>query len=127
MPFYIIHHSTPLSKPQCAAIASHITTTHSERFTAPRHFVNVKFEYQDPAIEPPTYVGGKPRRTNYIFAHVRDGGSRTAADFNGVAAEISQFWDTEIAPHLARSTEEERVTGKGAHVPEEEREVSCVA
>lgn len=43
MPLYEVEHSIPLSTPQKDAIAEAITVHHTQIFTAPRLFVNVKF------------------------------------------------------------------------------------
>jgi len=43
MPFYDVEHITPLTSAQRNALAKAITRIHSETFTTPKLFVNVRF------------------------------------------------------------------------------------
>lgn len=43
MPLYDVEHTTPLNSSQRKALANAITKIHSETFTTPKLFVNVRF------------------------------------------------------------------------------------
>jgi phenylpyruvate tautomerase PptA (4-oxalocrotonate tautomerase family) len=56
MPLYEVEHITPLTGDQKDLLASAITTIHSQLFTTPSLFVNVRFTN---VVGDDTYIGGK--------------------------------------------------------------------
>lgn len=95
MPYYEINHATLLTASQKDDLAAKITQIHSERFSAPRLFVNIKFT---DIASTPFYIGGKAQTKSHILAHVRTGPSRSTADFNALCAEIAAAWDEIVVP-----------------------------
>ena len=62
MPLYEFHHSNPLSTSQQDALAAAVTKIHTEKFTTPSLFVNVRFHHFDESGSAGGggyYVGGK--------------------------------------------------------------------
>ncbi|KUJ23272.1 uncharacterized protein LY89DRAFT_777055 [Mollisia scopiformis] len=102
MPFYEIIHHTNLTHTQRETLASEITTLHSKTFSAPTHFVNIKFSPSHNAsilapsspTVPDYFVAGRARtHPNLIFAHVRGGASRSNVAFAKLAEDIEKIWD----------------------------------
>ncbi|TKA77197.1 hypothetical protein B0A49_01842 [Cryomyces minteri] len=93
MPLYEVEHICPLTVSQQDELAAAITKIHTEKFTAPALFVNVRFTN---ISEQTTYVGGKRRQTNRILAHVRHGPSRTQDDYADLCSKITKVWDATV-------------------------------
>ncbi|CAK4030420.1 Hypothetical predicted protein [Lecanosticta acicola] len=93
MPLYDVQHICPLTAQQQDDLAEAITVIHSQKFTTPRMFVNVKFTDNTLPNAPTTYVAGKRRAGNHIFANVRVGPSRTQKDWNNLTNEIVEAWN----------------------------------
>jgi phenylpyruvate tautomerase PptA (4-oxalocrotonate tautomerase family) len=93
MPEYDVRTIIPLTEQQQDSLAEKITTIHSEKFTAPRLFVNVKFT---DISKVPAYVGGKRHKGNHIFASVRVGPSRTQADWDDLSVQIVDAWNSVV-------------------------------
>jgi len=89
MPLYLISHVTPLSTSQQDTLASPITKLHTELFTTPSLFVNVRFSN---ALQHVGFVGGKRAATNSISAHVRHGPMRTAELYDKLMVGIADAW-----------------------------------
>ncbi|KAL2053987.1 hypothetical protein ABVK25_005916 [Lepraria finkii] len=96
MPLYEVEHFTPLSVSQKHSLAKDITQIHSQLFTTPSLFVNVRFT---DVSRHDVYIGGKKRQANRILAHVRPGGGRTTADFNKLCTSVTEAWEKTINPH----------------------------
>jgi Putative oxalocrotonate tautomerase enzyme len=115
MPLYDIEHICPLTDVQQDAIAAAITKIHTEKFIVPTMFVNVYFRNVSdmtayvgsyfPAFKLPTsrthsdytmkqQIGGKRRKTNKIFCHLRGGGDRKITQFNEVTHELVDMWNS---------------------------------
>ncbi|KAI9667607.1 MAG: hypothetical protein M1821_000423 [Bathelium mastoideum] len=94
MPMYEVEHICTLTPSQKDDIAEAITTIHSEQFTTPRIFVNIRFT---DASEHYTYVAGKRRKSNKIIAFVRPSPARTRAEYNKLCQSIQETWDRVIA------------------------------
>ncbi|KAF1348091.1 hypothetical protein BDV97DRAFT_298721 [Delphinella strobiligena] len=90
MPAYEVEHICPLTLTQQDSLALAITKIHSPHFNAPRLFVNVRFTN---ISHQATYVAGKRRKANRIFAYVRHGPSRTQDDYDAVSAALMEAWD----------------------------------
>jgi len=99
MPFYEIKHHISLTLSQKDELAEAITTIHSTKFSTPKLFVNVDF--QD-VSQSSTYVGGKRRTANHLFANVRNGPSRTREDWADLSTQIQQAWDKIVSPGLPK-------------------------
>jgi phenylpyruvate tautomerase PptA (4-oxalocrotonate tautomerase family) len=105
MPFYEIIHHTKLTHKQRETLAEGITTLHSKTFSAPSHFVNIKFSSahnasilapSSPAV-PEYFIAGQARtHPNIIFAHVRGGASRNNDVFKRLAEDIEKIWDDAV-------------------------------
>lgn len=91
MPLYDIQHITPLSDSQRDELASSITEIHSEKFTTPKMFVQVRFS---DISSTPAYVGGKRKQGNHILANVRVGGNRTQKEFDQLCLDILNAWNS---------------------------------
>lgn len=89
MPNYEVEHICPLTVGQQDELAEAITIIHSEHFSTPKLFVNVRFTN---ISDHPTYVAGKRRNANRIFAYVRHGPSRTQEDYDAVSEAINKAW-----------------------------------
>jgi len=89
MPLYEIEHVCPITPDQQQAIASAIVKIHSEMFTTPSLFVNVRFKDTDAF---PLFVAGQRRRVNWIMAHVRHGPSRTQEHYASVCTAVASAW-----------------------------------
>ncbi|KAF2101168.1 hypothetical protein NA57DRAFT_64081 [Rhizodiscina lignyota] len=89
MPMYDIEHIVPLTDAQQDKIAEAITKIHSEKFVTARLFVNVNFKDISTMN---TYVAGKRRPNNRIFANVRHGPSRTQEMYDALCADIESLW-----------------------------------
>lgn len=61
MPLYDVEHTTPLSKSQRDALAQAITKIHSETFTTPKLFVNVRFVDLGKRRDEVQYIAGKEK------------------------------------------------------------------
>lgn len=92
MPLYEITHASPLTTSQQDSLATRITHLHATMFTAPTHFVNVKF-INNTSQSIPTYVGGKRRSVNTIQGYVRSGSSRPREMFDKLSAQIAELWE----------------------------------
>jgi len=90
MPAYEVEHIVPLTSIQQDALAEAITAIHSSKFSTPRLFVNVRFSNIE---SQPTYVAGKRKKANRIFAYVRHGPSRSQADYDAVSGELTKAWE----------------------------------
>ena len=100
MPAYEVEHICPLTVGQQDELAETITKIHSEQFNAPKLFVNVRFTNIEKHV---TYVAGKRRKTNRIFAYVRHGPSRSQADNDAVSAALTKAWDSIVPlPQIKR-------------------------
>jgi phenylpyruvate tautomerase PptA (4-oxalocrotonate tautomerase family) len=109
MPAYDIEHICELSDNQKDQLAEAVTKIHSEQFSTPRLFVNVRIT--DTSSQR-TYVAGKQasqqqmsalyitdgksnlkqHKSNRILAYVRHGPSRTQADYNAVSTALEKEW-----------------------------------
>lgn len=89
MPSYEVRYDIPLTATQKDTIAATITHIHSQKFSTLKNFVNVKLI---DVSDTDTYVGGRRRTSNMIFAHVRTGPSRTQADWDDLTAQLNQMW-----------------------------------
>jgi hypothetical protein len=89
MPLYLFSHAIDLSPEQQDKLAVSITKIHTELFTAPSLFVNVRFS---PASQYTGYVGGKRSQVNTIQGHVRHGPSRTPAMYEKLTGSIAKLW-----------------------------------
>ncbi|THV68762.1 hypothetical protein D6D28_06408 [Aureobasidium pullulans] len=94
MPAYEVEHVCPLADDQKDLLASAITKIHSQQFSAPKLFVNVRIT---DISGQRTYVAGKQYKSNRIFAYVRHGPSRTQSDYDAVSKALTQAWE-EIVP-----------------------------
>ncbi|THZ24064.1 hypothetical protein D6C91_03435 [Aureobasidium pullulans] len=94
MPAYEVEHVCPLTDDQKDLLASAITKIHSQQFSAPKLFVNVRIT---DISGQRTYVAGKQYKSNRIFAYVRHGPSRTQSDYDAVSKALTQAWE-EIVP-----------------------------
>jgi len=103
MPFYEVQHTYALTPPQQQAIAQHITTLHSTTFLTPSLFVNVVFQHLRQDTHSTTYfLAGQPvahnaAGPNRILGMVRQGPSRTKADFDRLAKRIEDAWDEVVS------------------------------
>ncbi|ETS73806.1 hypothetical protein PFICI_14752 [Pestalotiopsis fici W106-1] len=95
MPMYEIEHIAPLQSEQKDALALAITEIHSNKFTTPRLFVNVKIT---DAAKQETYVAGRPRASNRITAHVRTSAARTQQDFDQLCNDVHVAWSSIVHP-----------------------------
>ncbi|KAI0123685.1 hypothetical protein BJ170DRAFT_598888 [Xylariales sp. AK1849] len=95
MPMYEVEHITALTDIQKDALALAITDIHSNKFTTPRLFVNVKFT---DASKQDTYVAGKRRLSNRIVGRVRRGPTRTQQDFDSLSTDLHIAWSSIIHP-----------------------------
>jgi len=93
MPLYLFSHAEDLSSEQKDRLAQKITKIHTELFTAPSLFVNVRFS---PASQYDGYVGGKRSTVNTVQGHVRHGPSRTPAMYEELTAAIGKLWKEEV-------------------------------
>lgn len=91
MPAYEVEHICQLSPEQKDDLAMAITKIHSNHFNTPKLFVNVRFTNVD---DHATYVAGKRRKANRMFAYVRAGPSRTQKDFDTVSEALMKAWDS---------------------------------
>jgi hypothetical protein len=89
MPFYEINHCCPLSISQQDELALAITNIHANKFQALKNFVNVGFKDVSSA---PRYIAGKRQSSNFIFANVRTGPSRTQADWEELIRDVEKAW-----------------------------------
>lgn len=94
MPAYEVEHVYPLTEAQQDQLAEAITNIHAEQFGAPKIFVNVRFTNVENHA---TYIAGKRRKTNRIFAYVRHGPSRTQDDYDAVSAALMKAWDSIVS------------------------------
>ncbi|KAK2610434.1 hypothetical protein N8I77_003862 [Diaporthe amygdali] len=94
MPWYIVSHRDPISSSQRDELASAITKVHTNLFTTPSLFVNVRFEDASKAHH---YVGGKPKLVNCIQAHVRSGPSRSRSSYNELCRQLRAAWESVLA------------------------------
>ncbi|KAL9097024.1 MAG: hypothetical protein Q9165_000988 [Trypethelium subeluteriae] len=94
MPMYEVEHVCTLTPSQKDDLAEAITKIHSEQFTTPRIFVNVRFT---DISEHDMYVAGKRRHNNRIIGYVRPSPARTRAEFNKLCQSIQEAWDKVIA------------------------------
>ncbi|TIA78460.1 hypothetical protein D6C76_04051 [Aureobasidium pullulans] len=94
MPAYEVEHVCPLTDDQKDRLASAITKIHSQQFSAPKLFVNVRIT---DISGQRTYVAGKQYKSNRVFAYVRHGPSRTQSDYDAVSKALTQAWE-EIVP-----------------------------
>ncbi|KAL2043152.1 hypothetical protein N7G274_004212 [Stereocaulon virgatum] len=102
MPMYEVEHITPLSISQKHQLAKDITKIHSELFTTPSLFVNVRItdiSRQD------VYIAGKKKQTNRIIAHIRPSPTRPAPLLNTLCTQITTAWNTTVNPHAKPSDE----------------------
>lgn len=103
MPAYEVEHVCPLTVGQQDDLAEAITKIHSDQFKAPRLFVNVRFTNIENQA---TYVAGKRRKANRIFAYVRHGPSRTQEDYDTVSAALTKAWNSIVPlPQVRRGVE----------------------
>lgn len=101
MPAYEVEHVCPLAVGQQDELAEAITKIHSDHFKTPKLFVNVRFTNIENHA---TYVAGKRRKANRIFAYVRHGPSRTQSDYDAVSAALTKAWDSIVpVPQVKRS------------------------
>lgn len=89
MPLYSISHAIPLTPEQKDTIATAITHIHSQSFTTPKNFVNVKFIDVSEAW---TYIGGRRKTANHILGNVRAGPTRTQEDWTRLCKAIERAW-----------------------------------
>lgn len=89
MPFYTIHHLTPLTLTQKDALAAAITKIHSEQFSVLRNFIHLRFL----PVPEDSYIGGLRRSENHIIANVRAGPARTQSDWDSLCLAIKAAWD----------------------------------
>ncbi|KAI8942280.1 hypothetical protein NX059_000359 [Plenodomus lindquistii] len=109
MPHYSIHHSTPLTPSQTAALARKITNLHTTLFSAPSIFVNITFHPTTPSTQT-TFVGGRQVRTNYINGFLRPRGPEKAAELKTLVLEIGKAWEEiVVAPATLRVVDDEDV------------------
>ncbi|KAK4980141.1 hypothetical protein LTR42_000448 [Elasticomyces elasticus] len=99
MPFYEVKHTTPLTVSQKDELANAITTIHSTKFSTPKLFVNVEFQDTSNAS---TYVGGKQKAANHLFAHVRSGSSRRREDWEDLTSQLQAAWDKTVGAGLPK-------------------------
>ncbi|KAK5702600.1 hypothetical protein LTR97_003545 [Elasticomyces elasticus] len=99
MPFYEVKHTTPLTVSQKDELANAITTIHSTKFSTPKLFVNVEFQDTSNAS---TYVGGKQKAANHLFAHVRSGPSRRREDWEDLTSQLQAAWDKTVGAGLPK-------------------------
>lgn len=109
MPLYQIHHSTPLTLTQKDALATHLTTLHSTRFTTLRNTVAVTFH---PCAED-TYIGGARKPHNYVLAFVRSGANRTQDSWDAHCADIEARWRAVVVEDTAPRAKGASGTGAG--------------
>ncbi|MCJ1274397.1 hypothetical protein MMC21_002193 [Puttea exsequens] len=102
MPQYEVQHIVPITGDQKDLLASAITTIHSQLFTTPSFFVNVRFT-NTAGLD--SYVGGKRKPTNRILATVRPG-NRFSADFTKLCKSVAEAWDQIVCDRagVARGT-----------------------
>ena len=67
MPLYDVEHTTSLTSSQRDALAMAITKIHSEKFTTPKLFVNVRFVDLRQRKGEAHYVAGKEKVRNASF------------------------------------------------------------
>ncbi|KAG9667375.1 hypothetical protein KCU99_g8956, partial [Aureobasidium melanogenum] len=89
MPAYEVEHVCKLSDDQKDQLAEAITKIHSQQFSTPRLFVNVRIT---DISDQRTYVAGKQYKSNRIFAYVRHGPSRTQSDYDAVSKALEDEW-----------------------------------
>jgi hypothetical protein len=89
MPLYEFSHTVSLSSAQQDTLAQGVTKIHTELFSAPSLFVNVRFT---PASSFVGYVGGKKSSVNSVTGHVRHGPSRTPEMYEELMGKISGLW-----------------------------------
>ncbi|KAK4962983.1 hypothetical protein LTR10_000610 [Elasticomyces elasticus] len=80
-------------------LANAITTIHSTKFSTPKLFVNVEFQDTSNAS---TYVGGKQKAANHLFAHVRSGSSRRREDWEDLTSQLQAAWDKTVGAGLPK-------------------------
>ncbi|KAK3662332.1 hypothetical protein LTR22_006865 [Elasticomyces elasticus] len=80
-------------------LANAITTIHSTKFSTPKLFVNVEFQDTSNAS---TYVGGKQKAANHLFAHVRSGPSRRREDWEDLTSQLQAAWDKTVGAGLPK-------------------------
>lgn len=89
MPLYLVSHAVDLTTNQQDTLATAITKLHTELFTAPALFVNVRFSAASQHVG---YVGGKKGQVNSISAHVRHGPSRTPEMYDRLCIGVAKAW-----------------------------------
>ncbi|KAG9845051.1 lipase/esterase, partial [Aureobasidium melanogenum] len=89
MPAYEVEHVCKLTDDQKDQLAEAITKIHSQQFSTPRLFVNVRIT---DVSDQRTYVAGKQYKSNRIFAYVRHGPSRTQSDYDAVSKALEDEW-----------------------------------
>ncbi|KAK5730781.1 hypothetical protein LTR15_000719 [Elasticomyces elasticus] len=80
-------------------LANAITIIHSTKFSTPKLFVNVEFQDTSDAS---TYVGGKQKAANHLFAHVRSGPSRRREDWEDLTSQLQAAWDKTVGAGLPK-------------------------
>lgn len=108
MPLYDVQHAVPLTLSQQDDLAEAITRIHSEKFTTPRMFVNVRFTPVSP--DAAVYVGGVRKVASHIVANVRAGPSRTQADWNELCRAVEKAWDNIVPLPKVRRSEPDQDT-----------------
>lgn len=98
MPLYLVSHAVDLSDEQKDKLAAEITKIHTNLFTAPSLFVNVRFS---PADQYQGYVGGKRSQVNTIQGHVRHGPSRTPVMYEELTSSINKLWGEVVSNPLS--------------------------
>ncbi|KAI3397601.1 hypothetical protein diail_10573 [Diaporthe ilicicola] len=91
MPWYIVCLREPIDATQRDELASAITRVHTNIFTTPSLFVNVRFEDESKVHH---YVGGKPKLVNSIQSHVRSGPSRPRSSYNELCRQLRVEWES---------------------------------
>jgi hypothetical protein len=100
MPLYLISHAVSLTPSQKDLLAKYITQIHTNLFTTPSLFVNVRFAPSDQHVG---YVGGKKVQTNSISAHVRHGPARGKEMYDKLVRNIAEVWEKIASPFLSLS------------------------
>ncbi|KAI5250433.1 hypothetical protein E4T47_01369 [Aureobasidium subglaciale] len=90
MPAYEVEHISKLTDDQKDQLAEAITKIHSQQFSTPKLFVNVRIT---DVSNHRTYVAGKQYKSNRIFAYVRHGPSRTQSDYDAVSNALEEAWN----------------------------------
>lgn len=91
MPWYVVSFREPIGSSERDELASAITKVHTNLFTTPSLFVNVRFE---DASSVHHYVGGKRKLVNAIQAHVRAGPSRPRSSYDELCRQLRGSWET---------------------------------